>query len=503
MLRFSEERYDAELRFHRDMNLNLIRIWGGAIIERPEFYQACDKYGLLVFQDFGFSGDCNGRWRDPKKKDDQWTRRTYPDNHKLFMQTAVDQIKLIRNHPSLAFWCGGNEITPPDDILFPLRDSILPALDGTRYFFDYSNSDSMSLNTLGGNGDGPYSIQDIKTFFSKRSYPFNSEIGSVGVGDYESLQKFIPPEHLLPMGTRGNKIDSVWNYHKYLPYGHYMDAYGAVKDLKDFAMKAQLLNYDQYRALIEGFSAHMWDWYTGTIIWKTQNPWTALRGQMYDCYLDVNACLFGLRKGSQPLHIAFNPSDSTILLINNGFTKHHNLMIEVKTYDIISGRENFVASFFNEIGPSMSLKTSAIAGHLKSLKDQGGVFLLLKLLKQDKSLASENFYWLPGADGNFTALQKMPKASLRLSARRAGNNRVIISLFNDKTNPVAFFNRIALLNKETGGRLLPVFFSDNYVSILPGETKVVEASYPQQFTSSKMSVQLYGWNVEEKILDVH
>ena len=83
MLRFSDARYDAEIRYHRDMNLNLIRIWGGAILERPEFYNACDKYGLLVFQDFWFSGDCNGRWVDPMKKEDQWTRRNYPDDHRF------------------------------------------------------------------------------------------------------------------------------------------------------------------------------------------------------------------------------------------------------------------------------------------------------------------------------------------------------------------------------------------------------------------------------------
>ncbi len=75
MLRFSKARYDAEVRFHHDMNLNLIRVWGGAITERPEFYDACDKYGILVFQDFWNSGDCNGRWLDPKKKDDQWTTK--------------------------------------------------------------------------------------------------------------------------------------------------------------------------------------------------------------------------------------------------------------------------------------------------------------------------------------------------------------------------------------------------------------------------------------------
>ena len=192
MLRFTPERYDAEVRFHRDMNLNLIRVWGGALTERPEFYQACDKYGILVFQDFWNSGDCNGRWQDPKKKEDQWTRRKYPDAHAHFLASVADQVNMLRNHPSLAFWCGGNEITPPEDIFTAMKDSIIPALDGTRYFFDYSNSDSMSFNTLGGNGDGPYGIQPVHTFWAKRTFPFNSEVGSVGVGDYESLEKFLP-----------------------------------------------------------------------------------------------------------------------------------------------------------------------------------------------------------------------------------------------------------------------------------------------------------------------
>ncbi len=149
------------------------------------------------------SGDCNGRWVDPMKSEDQWTRRKYPDDHTLFLRSVADQVKLVRNHPSLAIWCGGNEITPPEDILRPMKDSILPALDGTRWFVDYSNSDEMSLNTLGGNGDGPYNIQNPVTFWEHRTFPFNSEVGSVGVGDYESssalcLQKICRCRNILP-----------------------------------------------------------------------------------------------------------------------------------------------------------------------------------------------------------------------------------------------------------------------------------------------------------------
>src|SRR5690606_22205348 len=105
-------------------------------------------------------------------------------------------------------------------IIIPIKDSILPVLDGTRYFFDYSNSDSMSFNFLGGNGDGPYGIQDIETFWAHRTYPFNAEIGSVGVGDYASLERFIPKENMIAPQYPG-EVDSVWKYHKYIGYdGH-------------------------------------------------------------------------------------------------------------------------------------------------------------------------------------------------------------------------------------------------------------------------------------------
>ncbi|MDB5157086.1 MAG: glycosyl hydrolase, partial [Mucilaginibacter sp.] len=192
LLRFTKARYDAEVRFHRDMNLNLIRVWGGALIERPEFYEACDKYGILVFQDMWGSGDCNGRWQDPKKLEDQATRRKYPDNHALYIRSIADQIKMIRNYASLAIWCGGNEITQPDDILAAVRDTLMPKLDNTRWFVDFSNSLDMSKTEKGTNGDGPYGIQPLSVFWAKRTYPFNSEVGSVGIGDYESLKRFMP-----------------------------------------------------------------------------------------------------------------------------------------------------------------------------------------------------------------------------------------------------------------------------------------------------------------------
>lgn len=504
MLRFSDARYDAEIRFHRDMNLNLLRIWGGALTERPEFYDACDKYGILVMQDFWGSGDCNGRWMDPMKKDDQWTRRKYPDDHNLFLESAADQIKMIRNYPSLAIWCGGNEITLPQDIMLPLRDSILTKLDGTRWFIDYSNSDDMSFNSLGGNGDGPYGIQPLKRFFDYRTWPFNSEIGSVGVGDYESLERFMPKENLIApvYNPKDGKetLDSVWNYHKYIGYNEYINAYGKPKDLRDFGKKAQLVNYDQYRSLMEGFSAHMWDWYTGVIIWKTQNPWTALRGQMYDYYLDPNACLYGLRNGSAPLHIMYNQADSTVMITNNTFKHQYDLMWVINTIDI-NGKEKSLGQAFAEIGPATTRMILPLKNELRELAKKEGVFLSLRLLNLNKEIISDNLYWLSDADGNYSGLNQMPGAQIDIQARQIQKGKVEVTLSNPAKNPVAFFNRLSLVDPDTKKRILPVFYDDNYVSVLPGEKKTVIMDYTAGSGKSPL-VSIDGWNVKEQFIQV-
>jgi mannosylglycoprotein endo-beta-mannosidase len=493
LLRFTRQRYDAEIRLHRDMNLNLIRVWGGALTERPEFYEACDRYGLLVFQDFWNSGDCNGRWEDPMKKEDQWTRRQYPNDHQLFINSVIDQVKMLRNHPSLAFWCGGNEITPPADILKAMRDSIMPALDGTRTFFDFSNSDSMSFNSLGGNGDGPYGIQDIRTFWGKRTYPFNSEVGSVGMGDYESLQRFLPEDHRDPPVYPG-KEDPVWNYHKYIGYDSSVYAYGPIKDLRDYAEKAQLVNYDQYRALMEGFSSHMWDWYTGTIIWKTQNPWTALRGQMYDYYLDPNACLYGLHSGSELLHIQYDPVTGMVMIVNNGFRTQRDLMMQIRTIDM-DGKSKLLTQVFNEAGPTMAKNYIPIGHQVNHLRSKEGLFLSLRLVNEKQQTVSDNLYWLPDSTGAYSGLQHINKTKPRVDITRT-NGRITATITNPAGGPVAFFNRISLINPKTKQRILPVFYSDNYFSILPGESKTITMDYISQ-NGVNPQVTIRGWNVEE------
>lgn len=504
MLRLSATRYDAEVRLHRDMGLNLIRIWGGALLERPEFYQACDKYGLLVFQDLWMSGDCNGRWPDPKKAEDQATRRQYPDDHGLFLRSVEDGIKLIRNHASLAIWCGGNEITPPDDILRAVRDTLLPELDGTRVFFDYSNSDSMSLNTLGGNGDGPYNIQPPDTFWTHRTWPFNSEVGSVGLGEYASLERFIPKENLQQWpvfkpasGEQRERepADSVWEYHKYIGYKQYIAPYGPVKDVRDFARKAQLVNYEQYRALAQGFSAHMWDWYTGYIIWKTQNPWTALRGQMYDYYLEQNACFYGLRSGAAALQAMYNPVSGRIVLVNQHAFQYKALTVAVTAFDM-------QGHAFPLIGETVDIKSHGVDS-LRSIKDTlnklragDGCFLRIQTYREDaagrRGLNGDDLYWLPDAQGQYSGLQSLAPSKITLQVAGFEPGRLFLNLHNAADGPVSFFNKVTLLHPVTKERLLPVYAWQNYVSVVPGAVRHLSFEWDDKTIVPVVEVE--GWN---------
>ncbi len=504
MLRFTNARYDAEVRFHHDMNLNLIRVWGGALVERPEFYEACDKYGLLVFQDMWGSGDCNGRWADKTKLDDQKGRRKYPDDHDLYIKSIEDQVKMIRNYASLAIWCGGNEITQPDDILAAVRDTIMPKLDNTRWFVDFSNSLDMSKNERGQNGDGPYNIQPISVFWAKRTYPFNSEVGSMGINDYESLKKFIPEANMImpeynKTGGRRERLDSVWRYHTYIGYEDYIDKYGKPKDVKEFADKAQLVNYDQYRALMEGFSSHMWDWYTGSIIWKTQNPWTAMRGQMYDYYLDPNACLYGLHSGSAPVHIMYNPVDSAVSIVNNTFVNLKNVMATVKLYSI-AGKATPVTTLIKNLAPSAVMQLLSIKKEIAAAASNKGAFLALRLTDKNKKIISDNVYWLADKNGEYSGLNEIAASKLSITAKRLTKGKIAVTLTNSKQAPVAFFNRLSLINPTTKERVLPVFYSDNYVSVLPGEQKTVVLDYNVPVVNPKVTVK--GWNLVEEILSV-
>ncbi len=297
----------------------------------------------------------------------------------------------------------------------------------------------------------------------------------------------------------GKGIDSVWRYHKYQGYWRSIDAFGKPADVKEYADRAQLVNYDQYRALMEGHLAHMWDWYTGIIVWKTQNPWTAMRGQMYDCYLDPNAGLYGLRQANEALHLMCNPVDGMLTVANNTFRPCHDLMVQAKTIDL-AGKDSLVLQWFVEIGPSTVQKIDTIKRAMTIAFARAGGFLSLKLLDASRNVLSSNIYWFPDSTGLYTGFKDMEEARVKAEARRVSEGRINVRIENPAGGPLAFFLRIALVDGESRKRILPVFYSENYVSVAPGEQRTLFIEHSPLGSSSGAMVSVSGWNVPEQYL---
>ena len=486
LLRLSPERYRDEVRFHAEMNLRMIRVWGGALVERPEFYNACDEFGILVFQDLWGSGDCNGAWEDPTKMDSRERRWEYPDNHDLFIASVEDQVKMIRNHPSLCFWCGANEWPLAKDIDQCLRKEVFPQLDPERLFVSFSTDTLFTRNYLGDNGDGPYGIQEPEWFFSFRSHPFNPEAGSVGSPEVESMREMMTEQDLAGFPRKGFTRNYTWRYHKDLGYGDHLERYGEVKDIETYCKYAQVVNYDQYRSFMEGWASHMWDWYTGILIWKTQNPWTSLRGQMYDWSLDVNASLYGTRKGCEPLHAYYNPVTRKAGLLNTTLKDYTDLSIVARIY-------NLEGKLLWEKETRASSKANTVQELLDIPVPEGikGAYFLRLALNADVP----NIYWLTTEPKDYTSLSQLPKSrpDIKTDIKKEGSNFVgTVRLSAD--SQISFFNRIKVFDRETGKRILPVHYSDNYITLMPGDQQEISLEFPANLPEERIQIVVDSYN---------
>ncbi|EOY11336.1 Glycoside hydrolase family 2 protein isoform 6 [Theobroma cacao] len=603
LLRLSEERYKTDVKFHADMNLNMIRCWGGGLAERPEFYHYCDVYGLLVWQEFWITGDVDGRGIPVSNPNG-------PLDHDLFMLCARDTVKLLRNHPSLALWVGGNEQVPPPDLNTALKNDLKlhpffenqsenamsvedmstvfkdPSqyLDGTRIYIQGSLWDGFA-NGKGDFTDGPYEIQNPEDFFRDDyyNYGFNPEVGSVGMPVAATIRATMPPEgwqiplfKKLPNGYTEEVPNPIWEYHKYIPYSKpgkvhdQIELYGIPKDLDDFCLKAQLVNYIQYRALLEGWTSHMWSKYTGVLIWKTQNPWTGLRGQFYDHLLDQTAGFYGCRCAAEPIHVQLNLATLFIEVVNTMSEELSNVAVEASVWDL-EGACPYYKVFDTHSFPPKKVVSIGEMNYPKSKNPKPVYFLLLKLYDvSNYHIISRNFYWLHLSGGDYKLLEpyRKKRIPLKITSKtfiKGSSYEIEMNVQNKSKKPdpkiltcknnfvsrhgdgdfdmaslettfeeteekqnAGLFQRLCRqFSRETDGlkvaevngsdvgvafflnfsvhamktdhkegedtRILPVHYSDNYFSLVPGEEMSIKISFqvPQGVTPR---LTLRGWN---------
>ncbi|MEU9480464.1 glycoside hydrolase family 2 TIM barrel-domain containing protein [Streptomyces sp. NPDC048191] len=505
LLRLSAQNYDDQIRLHQQANLNLIRIWGGSITERPEFYQACDKYGVLVWQEFWITGDC-----DPDEGN--------PADQQLFLDSARDAVRMLRNHPSLCLWVGGNEGPPPGDLDSRLA-AIIQAEDGTRPYVSYSTDPNAGLGTdEGPYTDGPYGILYPRQFFDGTwtthhvatggPLPFTPETGSVGTPVAETIRAIMTKADAedFPQITQETwPPNKAWYFHLWIPFFNGTNTtkdqlllYGQPATLEEFCEQAQAAQFQQYKAMFEGRNAAMWRWYTGGVIWRSAPGWTGLRGQLYDWYLEPTGGYWGVRKAGEPLHPQLDLSNLNVAVVNNtrATSSPTHLVITVVGPD---GHIDHSKTQRLDIGPIPAASQQVVTSLTGKLTPNAFQLVKLQLHGHNGALISDNTDWLYNAPGPqpdlaYAPLRHLAPAHISAHARRKHDEDSTIEItLRNRSEVIAFQVRIQLIDARTGKRVTPVYLTDNYLNLLPGESTTIQAHFPHS-RRTQTQLLITGWN---------
>lgn len=474
--RISRAHLEPYFRLHRDAHLNIIRNWVGQNTE-DVFYDLADEYGLLVWNDF---------W------DSTQNYNLEPDDSSLFLANARDTLLRYRNHPSIVIWCGRNEGMPSPAINKGL-DELISELDGTRYY-------SPSSNQVNLHNSGPYRYQDPASFFTTLSRGFAVELGIPSMPTIDAFRAAVPQEEQWPP-------NDTWAYHDWHQSGNgdvapFMAAmteeFGAPTSLEDFERKAQLLNYVGHRAIFEGFNAHLWNPNSGRMLWMTHPAWPSTMWQIYSSDYDTQASFYGVKKASEPIHVQMNLPDFKAAVVNNTTAPLNNVALRTRVY-LLDGA--LASSKEQKLNAPASAETEA---YDVTVPRDTVAFVKLELLDEHGTLLSSNFYWQASQPTDYRKLDDLAAEDVSGLARvvQAGiENQMTVELVNNGAE-VALMTKLTL-RKTDGTRVLPAYYSDNYVSLLPGEHRTVAINYPAPASEGNLQVGLTGWNVRPVTIAVN
>ncbi len=477
--RVSRARLEPYFRLNRDANLNIIRNWVGQSTEEA-FYDLADEYGMLVWNDF---------WMSTQNYNIE------PEDPALFLANARDTIKHFRNHPSILLWCGRNEGVPQPIINRGL-DELVRTLDGTRYY-------SPSSNQVNLQDSGPYSYKNPALYFSSLNRGFSVETGTPSMSTLESFQSTIAKEDQWPIGD-------AWAYHDWHQSGNgdiapfmaeIQSEFGAPTDLEDFERKAQMLNYVNHRAIFEGMNAHLWTPNSGRMLWMTQPAWPSTMWQILSSDYDTQASFYGTKKACEPIHVQLNLATHAVDVINTTTTALPGLTVTAKVYSLANA---LLLQSKEQKDAAANSVTGSLKLDLAPFLAQGMVIVKLELVDSAGKTVSQNLYWLGSEPSSYRELTRLAAAPLKMSATASsaeGNVKIKVELTNPG-NVVSLENKLTLVSLKSKTRILPAYYSDNYISLLPGETRSIEVEYPASVTKEGAEINLRGWNAVPQTISV-
>ena len=493
MLRTSDERTYAELRYTRQSGVNLIRFWGGGIAESDYFFQLCDEMGLLVWQEFWMTGDTK-----------------HPHDKDLYLSNMEATVKRIRNHPSLAYYVSSNESTE-----MPGAEALIRTLDGTRGY-------QMESECCGVHDGSPYKqvnpMQHYENTASERGSRidgFNPEYGAPTLPTVETLREIMDEKDLWPINKE------VWDYHDgggfhlmTTMYKELTNNYGLSSDIEEFAMKGQFVGAMNSKSIWEVWNYNKLDYgdryCSGLLFWYHNCPLPQVCARMWDHSLEPTASLYHTQNALQPLHPQFDYLKNTVSVYNDYYRSFKGYKVTAEVYDIKSKK-------VWEKSQQVDIPEDGVVNDLFTIDFPVGIsqvhFIKLRLFDEEGEMVSDNFYWrsndiyegpktLTGpTSSGFESLSELKEVKLTTKHRlvkKEGWQVMELEVRNPSLS-LAFFVQLQYLD-ENSKPVRPSFYTDNFFSLLPGEMKKVTIETALDDLPENGTFVVKGWNVKSQII---
>ena len=522
-LREEPKRLEAEFSYVVNLGLNAIRSEGK--LEGAHFYDLADRDGIMILPGW----ECCDKWESAAKTGGEpWDAA----DEKAAAASMASEARLLENHPSVIGFLIGSDNAPPAAIARMYVDALhaedwpLPIISAA------SDQATAAAGPSGMKMTGPYAWVPAAYWYAHRlggAFGFNSETSAgASIPPLEDLTRMLAPQELEALWkdpqARQYHASAAWSpFAKIAPFDTALAArYGAPRSLADYAAKAQLENYEDVRAQFEAYDAHMdaANPATGVIYWMLNNAWPSLHWHLYDYFLNPAGAYFGAKMANEPVHIQYSYDTRAIMLVNHTLMNERGLqaLIRVRNLDG-SVRYTRHLQNINLAGNSAQQLTTlpALSGLSRTY------FIELELASANHEPISRNVYWLstqpddldwahsnwyltPVSEyADLTALQALPtaKSEIRATLRheQADTLATVTLTVPASSRAVALFQHVSIRQSAGGNLALPILWSDNDVTLWPGESLTLTAHFASQGPGAPI-VEVSGWNVPTQSVPV-
>lgn len=519
-LRWDGAKFTTQAEYMLDLGLNTVRLEGKN--EHPELYDIADRLGLMVLPGW----ECCDKWEAWSYNEDLAVKAEWTDaDYSTANASMRHEILMLQSHPSILGYLIGSDYWPDDKA----TAIYLQAFEDYNWQNPIIASASLrgypeQLGSSGMKMAGPYDwvppnywydVSDTEDHLGA-AFGFGSELGAgVGTPELGSLKKFLSQADLDDLWKQPDKglyhmSTSVSSFYNRKIYNDALWArLGAPTCLDDYLLKAQIMDYEATRAQFEGYSSYRDAERpaTGMIYWMVNNAWPSLHWNLFDYYLHPAGSYFGAKVGSRLEHVAYDYVQSSVYLINHSLDRRGSRSVAVDAIDL-NGNSVYSTTVTMATQPYTS-KSVLVIPEISC--NTTIMFLRLVLTDDNDAVLSRNVYWLTSTVDtldwensdwyytpvtnytNFTALNSLQPASLTVSTTENDNGSGAVVILENLSDVPAFFVSLNLVD-DAGNDVLPVTWTDNYVTLWPREKLEVQVNSPD--TKSK-SIVVTGKNVEQ------